>query len=86
MNRNIFKYLRKKIISNSIITEEKDDDSRLFKIECLGFIAIVGFPIEFNPKKVVKGMLVDRLVENKDFMKKFEQFENRQNNLKDLLD
>ena len=36
MKKNVFKYLRKKILEHSTITEEVDDIVRYYKIECLG--------------------------------------------------
>lgn len=86
MKRNIFKYLRKKILEHSIITEEIDDIFHLYKIECFGFVATMSIPSEFHAMNFAEGMLIDRLVENPEFLKKLEQIENRRDNLKSLLD
>ena len=86
MKKNIFKYLRKKILEHSTITEEVDDIVRYYKIECLGFVMKVSFPKNTMSKKLATGLLIDRLVENPDFLVKLEQVENRKDNLKTLLD
>lgn len=86
MNKNIFKYLRKKILDISIIAFENDGDIRHYKIESLGFIGEISFPSNFPPEFEVEGLLIDKLVENSDFMKRLEQMENRKENLKSLLD
>ena len=86
MKKNIFKYLRKKILEHSTLTEEVDNNVRYYKIECLGFIMKVGFAKGTTSKKLATGLLIDRLVENPDFLIKLEQVENRKDNLKTLLD
>lgn len=86
MKKNIFKYLRKKILEHSTITEEVDDVVRYYKIECLGFVMKVSFPKNTMSKKLATGLLIDRLVENPDFLIKLEQVETRKDNLKTLLD
>jgi len=86
VNKNIFKYLRKKILEHSTITEEVIGGLRLNKIECLGFVVKVSFSKEFKNKKLVTGLLIDKLVENAEFLKKLEKIETRKKNLKSLLD
>ena len=86
MKKSVFKYLRKKILEHSTITEEFDGTVTYYKIECLGFKTSVGFPKDFQKKKLTTGLLIDRLVENPDFLIKLEQVETRKNNLKTLLD
>ena len=86
MKKSVFKYLRKKILEHSTITEEVIGVLRLYKIECLGFLVKVSFPKEGVTKKLATGLLIDRLVENPDFLIKLEQVETRKNNLKTLLD
>ena len=86
MNRSIFKFLRKKILEQSTITEIKDETSHFYKIECLGFESTVGFPKNFPSKKIAVGLLVDKLVEMPEFLQKMERIENRKENLKSLLD
>lgn len=86
MKKNIFKYLRKKILEHSTITEEIDGLVKYYKIECLGFKMSVSFPINFSHKKIATGLLIDKLVENADFLIKLEQVETRKENLKTLLD
>jgi hypothetical protein len=86
MKKNVFKYLRKKILGHSTITEEIDGTVKYYKIECLGFVMKVGFSNGSTSKKLVTGLLIDRLVENPDFLIKLEQVETRKDNLKTLLD
>lgn len=86
MNRSIFRYLRKKILQQSVITTESEDSFNIYKIECLGFVESVKYPIEFGNRKLHEGILIDKLVEKPEFMKKLEQVENREDNLKNLLD
>lgn len=86
MNKNIFKYLRKKILEHSTVTEEVIGVLRLYKIECLGFVVKVSFSKEFKNKKLVTGLLIDKLVENAEFLKKLEKIETRKKNLKSLID
>jgi len=86
VNKNIFKYLRKKILEHSTVTEEVIGVLRLYKIECLGFVVKVSFSKEFKNKKLVTGLLIDKLVENAEFLKKLEKIETRKKNLKSLID
>jgi hypothetical protein len=86
MNKNVFKYLRKKILENSSITEEKDKIFRYYKIESLGFKIKVSFPIKLPSKRLAQSLLIDRLVEIPEYLQKLEQIENRKDNLKSLLD
>lgn len=86
MNRNIFKYLRKKILNHSTVSEEQDESTRYYKIESLGYVMKVSFPIEFPSKKIATGLLIDRLVEIPEYLNKLEKVENRNQNLKDLLE
>ena len=86
MNRNVFKYLRKKVLEHSTITEEVDDVFIVYRIECLGFEAEISVPSEFHAMNFTQGMLVDKLVEKPEFLKKLEQIENRKDNLRSLLD
>jgi hypothetical protein len=86
MKRNIFKYLRKKILQYSTVTKEEDDIFYSYKIECLGFVEVISFTSDYFSKKNAEGMLIDRLVENPEFLKRLEQIENREDNLKSLLD
>jgi len=86
MNKNVFKYLRKKILVNSSITEEKDGIFRYYKIESLGFQIKLSFPVKIPSKRLATGLLIDRLVETPGYLHKLEQVENRKDNLKSLLD
>jgi len=86
MRNNVFKYLRKKILEHSIITEEKDEIFRYYKIESLGFQIKVSFPSKIPSKKLATGLLIDRLVEIPEYLDKLEQIETRKDNLKSLLD
>ena len=86
MKKNIFKYLRKKILEHSTITEEVIGGLRLHKIECLGFVMKVSFSKDLSSKKIATGLLIDKLVENADFLIKLEKIETRKQNLKSLLD
>jgi len=87
MKRNVFKYLRKKILEYSIITEEFDKENYwyTYKIECLGFEYKLDMGFESSSLELTEGFLIDKLVENPDFMKRLEQMENRKDNLKELL-
>lgn len=85
MKKNIFKYLRKKILENSSITEEKDDIFTYYKIESLGFQIKVAFPVKIPSKKLAQSLLIDRLVEIPEYLQKLEQVETRKDNLKQLL-
>lgn len=85
MNKNVFKYLRKKILEHSIITEEENELGRYYKIESLGFQIKVAFPGNFPPKFAVQGVLIDKLVEIPEYLHKLEQVETRKDNLKELL-
>jgi hypothetical protein len=86
MKKNVFKYLRKKILEHSTFTEEITNFFHIYKIECLGFNQAIILPLTVPNKKVKKGMLIDKLVENPEFLKKLEQVETRKDNLKTLLD
>lgn len=86
MNRNVFKHLRKNILNLSTITEEVDNQIIVYRIECLGFRKMISMPSEFHSGKLYEGLLVDKLVEDADFLIKLEQIENRNHNLKTLLD
>jgi hypothetical protein len=86
MNKNVFKYLRKKILENSSITEEKDDIFHIYKIESLGFQIKVSFPAKIPSKKLATSLLIDKLVEIPEYLNKLEQIETRKDNLKSLLD
>lgn len=86
MNRSVFKFLRKKILDYSTITEEVDEIFYHYKIECLGFEITESFPVDLPSKNMVTGLLIDRLVENPKFLDKLNQIENRNQNLKELLD
>jgi len=85
MKRNVFKYLRKKILEYSTITEEVDEVFHSYRIECLGFEESVNLPVEIPSRELAQGMLIDELVCNADFMRKLEQIETRKDNLKSLL-
>jgi hypothetical protein len=87
MKRNVFKYLRKKILEYSTITEEFNTEKYwyTYKIECLGFEHNLDLIFENPSLKYTEGLLIDKLVENPDFMKKLEQIETRKDNLKELL-
>lgn len=86
MNKNIFKYLRKKISEYSTITEESNELGRYYKIESLGFQIKLAFGSNLPPKFAIKGLLIDKLVEIPEYLQKLEQIENRKDNLKSLLD
>ncbi len=86
MKKNVFKYLRKKILENSTITEEVDDIFRFYKIECLGFTETINLPLPLPNIRFTDSLLIDKLVENPEFLKKLEQVETRKHNLKTLLD
>ena len=87
MKRNIFKYLRKKILEHSTITEEVFEFFHSYKIECLGFTETIDLPLLPLPNVIVTdSLLIDKLVENPEFLKKLEQVETRKHNLKTLLD
>jgi hypothetical protein len=86
MNRNVFKYLRKKILNQSLITEEISEFFISYKIECLGFTETINLPLHLPARKFKESLLIDKLVENPEFLKKLEQVENRKDNLKSLLD
>ena len=85
MKRNIFKYLRKKILEHSTITEEVFEFFHSYKIECLGFTETIDLPLPL-PNVIVKdSLLINKLVGNPEFLKKLEQVETRKHNLKTLL-
>jgi hypothetical protein len=84
MKKNIFKYLRKKILEHSTITEEVLEFFHSYKIEWLGFTETINLPLPNI--RFTDSLLIDKLVENPEFLKKLEQVETRKNNLKTLLD
>ena len=86
MKRNIFKYLRKKILEHSTITEEVLEFFHSYKIECLGFTETINLPLPLPNVIFTDSLLIDKLVENPEFLKKLEQVETRKHNLKTLLD
>ncbi len=86
MNRNIFKYLRKKVHDLSEFSIETHNGMEVRKISCLGFEEKFFGPIPKDSHKLIEGVLIDRLVENSEFLKKLEQIENRNLNLKTLFD
>jgi hypothetical protein len=85
MKKNVFKYLRKKILEHSTITEEVLEFSHSYKIECLGFTETINLPLPLPNIRFTDSLLIDKLVENPDFLKKLEQVETRKDNLKALL-
>ena len=85
MKKNIFKYLRKKVYELSEFSLETSNDMEVRKISCLGFEEKFYGPIVKDSQKLIEGVLIDRLIENPDFLRKLEQLENRKENLKTLL-
>ena len=86
MKRNIFKYLRKKILEHSTITEEVFEFFYSYKIECLGFTETIDLPLPLPNVRFTDSLLINKLVGNPEFLKKLEQVETRKENLKTLLD
>jgi hypothetical protein len=86
LKKNIFKYLRKKIYGLSEFSLETSNDMEVRTIYCLGFEEKFFGPVPENSHRLIEAVLIDRLVENPDFLKKLEQLENRKDNLKTLLD
>lgn len=91
MKKNVFKYLRKKILEHSTISEEVFEFFHSYKIECLGFTETIDLPLHLpnvsgHITNFTDGLLIDKLVENPEFLKKLEQVETRKHNLKTLLD
>jgi hypothetical protein len=86
VKRNIFKYLRKKILEHSTITEESFEFFHSYKIECLGFTETIDLPLPLPNVRFSDSLLINKLVENPEFLKKLEQVETRKHNLKTLLD
>jgi len=86
MKKNVFKYLRKKILEHSTITEEVLDFSHSYKIECLGFTETIDLPLPLPNVIFTDSLLINKLVGNPEFLKKLEQVETRKHNLKTLLD
>ena len=86
MKRNIFKYLRKKILEHSTITEEVFEFFHSYKIECLGFTETIDLPLPLPNVIFTDSLLINKLVGNPEFLKKLEQVETRKHNLKTLLD
>lgn len=85
MKKNVFKYLRKKILEHSTITKSVINQSISYKIECLGFTETIVLPLHLPNIRFTDSLLIDKLVENPDFLKKLEQVETRKDNLKTLL-
>jgi hypothetical protein len=86
LKKNVFKYLRKKILEHSTITEEVLEFFHSYKIECLGFTETINLPLPSPNIRFTDSLLIDKLVENPEFLKKLEQVETRKHNLKTLLD
>jgi hypothetical protein len=86
MKKNVFKYLRKKILEHSTITEEVLEFFHSYKIECLGFTETINLTLPLPNVIFTDSLLIDKLVENPEFLKKLEQTETRKENLKNLLD
>ena len=86
MKKNIFKYLRKKVYELSEFSLETSNDMEVRTIYCLGFEEKFYGSIPKDSHRLLEGVLIDRLVENPEFLKKLEQLENRKENLKTLLD
>jgi len=86
MKKNVFKYLRKKILEHSTITEEVLEFSHSYKIECLGFTETINLPLPLPNVIFTDSLLINKLVGNPEFLKKLEQVETRKDNLKTLLD
>ena len=86
MKDNIFQYLRKKVYKLSEFTLDTVNDMEVRTIYCLGFEEKFFGPIIKDTEKLIEGVLIDRLIENSEFLKKLEQLENRKENLKSLLD
>jgi hypothetical protein len=86
VKRNIFKYLRKKILEHSTITEEVFEFFHSYKIECLGFTETIDLPLPLPNVIFTDSLLINKLVGNPEFLKKLEQVETRKHNLKTLLD
>lgn len=87
---NIFHHLSKKILENSEFSiKEFENNSKIITLECLGFkefylIEEDGLPLS-KYEEFIKTHLVSRFVSNVEFMKKFEQYQNREFNLTTLL-
>lgn len=87
MKRNIFKYLKRKINEHSTFSESSDKDYTTYKVECLGFTKTVSLmKVSPSSPQLGKSILMDKLVEDSDFLKKMEQLETREQNLRSLLD
>jgi hypothetical protein len=86
LKKNIFKYLRKKVYELSEFSLETSNDMEVRTIYCLGFEEKFYGSIPKDSHRLLEGVLIDRLVENPEFLKKLEQLENRKENLKTLLD
>jgi hypothetical protein len=87
---NQFHNLNKKILElSTFTTEHKPNHTVTFYLECLGFTEKFSTSIGMEGEhfgKFIEKHLCSRLVENSEFMKKFEQFQNRDSNLRTLLD
>lgn len=86
MKKNIFKYLRKKVLENSEFSQESKGEMIIYKIESLGFQDEVTYPNDFSASRFAKNILIDKMVEKAGFLEKLEQIENRKENLNTLLD
>ena len=82
-----FNYLRKKIDAIAEYSLKVIDDEYLCEIHCLGFSYKL---YNYKPIKKInsytKKVLIEYLVGNENFLKKLEEFETRNKNLKTLLD
>lgn len=78
--------MRKKVYELSEFSLENSNGMEVRKISCLGFEEKFYGPIVKDSHKLIEGVLIDRLIENPEFLKKLEQFENRKENLRTLLD
>lgn len=87
------KYIKKRIIENSEFSQCVTSDAIYFTINCIGvessvnmqFTSFVGCDfVNFSIDESIKNILVNSLIENSSFLRKFEMFENRNRNL-DIL-
>ncbi len=88
------KHIKKRIIENSEFSYDYTLESIVFKINCIGvessivmqFNSFLGCDFgSFSVDDTVKNLLVNSLIENTNFLNKFERFENRKRNLDSLL-
>ena len=86
----MFHNLNKKILELSTFTmERKPNHTLTFHLECLGFTERFSTSVGMDGKQFgdfIKRHLCSRLVGNSEFMKKLEQYSNRETNLNTLLD